>query len=269
MNRTELYLKRSVVAKRDGEEIINRIRKNVQWMEHSKVLDVGCGPGNVTHDLLLPMLPDSTEIFGIDKSFEVIQYANERYGKKSKMTFRQMDIALDTSALAEYNEYFDYIFSFYCFHFILDARSALKNIYKLLKPGGEFLFTFIVSGNYQELHDRISNTQRWGTYISKYNETFLFLPENQRKDFEDVIGNVGFEVIDIYVEPKEYSFPLAVVPEFAFSHFPYQIPENLKDEFALSIMDTIKEMEFHCIEEGKEYFCCKYEMLFAHIKKPM
>lgn len=85
------------------------------------VLDVGCGEGRNTADILLPKLPPTvSKVIGCDVSEKMIQFAKERYAS-TKVDFCQLDIG-DPSACQRLSSKFDRIFSFYCFHWLPDQR---------------------------------------------------------------------------------------------------------------------------------------------------
>jgi juvenile hormone acid methyltransferase len=90
------------------------------------VLDLGCGPGDVTAEVLMPRLPaDFSVLVGADLSAEMVQYASETY-THPKLRFTQFDLAKDlgiTSQLLPSD--FDKIFSFFCLQWIPDQRYCL------------------------------------------------------------------------------------------------------------------------------------------------
>ncbi|KAF0770692.1 juvenile hormone acid O-methyltransferase-like, partial [Aphis craccivora] len=46
----------------------------------NNVLDIGCGPGDVTSDILYPLLKNKiNQLVGVDKSIEMIEYAKKTY----------------------------------------------------------------------------------------------------------------------------------------------------------------------------------------------
>jgi juvenile hormone acid methyltransferase len=95
----------------------------MSWKTGDRVLDLGCGPGSVTTQVLMPRLPDDFGLLvGADISPNMIQYANETY-THSKLKFIQFDLAKDIGITTELRPSdFDKIFSFFCLHWISDHR---------------------------------------------------------------------------------------------------------------------------------------------------
>jgi juvenile hormone acid methyltransferase len=95
------------------------------------VLDVGCGPGGVTTQVLMPRLPaDFGLLVGADLSADMIQYASNTY-THPKLKFTQFDLAKDIENTSQLQPSgFDKIFSFFCLNWIPDQR-----YYLAIKPG--------------------------------------------------------------------------------------------------------------------------------------
>jgi juvenile hormone acid methyltransferase len=112
----------------------------MSWKPGDQVLDLGCGPGSVTTEVLMPRLPaDFSLLVGADLSAEMVQYASKTY-THSKLRFTQFDLAKDleiTSQLLPSG--FDKIFSFYCLHWIPEQR-----YYLAIKPIFHYSNIFIV-----------------------------------------------------------------------------------------------------------------------------
>ncbi|KAG5321873.1 JHAMT methyltransferase, partial [Pseudoatta argentina] len=76
-----------------------------------KCMDIGCGPGDITKNFLLPSLDSNAQIIGTDISENMIKYANKTFGDKKRLQFKILDI--ETKNLPkEYISEFDHIFSF-------------------------------------------------------------------------------------------------------------------------------------------------------------
>lgn len=98
-----------------------------------KILDLGCGTGNITSKLITKWR--ATSVKGIDLSQSMIDYCCKNYDVAG-LTFERGDI----SNFSYDNEY-DIITSFFCIHWLSnqDKCKVFENVYKSLRPGGYFL----------------------------------------------------------------------------------------------------------------------------------
>jgi juvenile hormone acid methyltransferase len=98
----------------------------MSWKTGERVLDVGCGPGTITTQVLMPCLSaDFGLLVGADLSADVIHYASSNY-THSKLKFTQFDLVKDIENTSELQtSSFDKIFSFFCLHWISDHRYYL------------------------------------------------------------------------------------------------------------------------------------------------
>jgi SAM-dependent methyltransferase len=116
--------------------VLSQYINSMSWKPGERVLDMGCGPGIVTTEALLPRLPeDFSVLVGADLSADMVQYASENY-THPKLRFTQFDLLKDlgfTSQLLPSD--FDKIFSFFCLHWVPDHRYylAIKTKISFLK----------------------------------------------------------------------------------------------------------------------------------------
>ncbi|CAN7996017.1 unnamed protein product, partial [Ixodes pacificus] len=99
-------------------------------------LDVGCGPGDFTRDCLLPRCPPCRRIMAVDASEDMVQNAQEHFAHP-KICYDVLDIgSKDVFDFVERHGEFDRVYSFFCLHWMTDQETVLKNVAKLMKPGG-------------------------------------------------------------------------------------------------------------------------------------
>lgn len=128
MNNAKLYQKTNTLQRRDAKEILEEFSTLFDRDENGKLLDVGCGSGDVLVDILLPHLENNfDQVVGSDISQEMVKHAREKYRNKSKyLKFQRMDIESDFLSSKSHDEWkvetFDFITSFYCLHWIQDQR---------------------------------------------------------------------------------------------------------------------------------------------------
>ena len=104
-------------------EIVSRVME----LQGRKILDLGCGNGNV-----IRMLQENreAEYSGVDISEAMILEAQKRVGKGVELK------AADAAALPYNNDIFDIIICNASFHHYTDPDAALEEIKRVLKPGG-------------------------------------------------------------------------------------------------------------------------------------
>jgi juvenile hormone acid methyltransferase len=131
MNNVKLYSSCHGPQARDATKVLSEYINRMSWKTGDRVLDVGCGPGGVTTQVLMPRLPaDFGLLIGADISADMIQYASNTY-KHSKLKFIQFDLVKDIENTSQLQPSgFDKIFSFFCLHWIPDQR-----YYLAIKPG--------------------------------------------------------------------------------------------------------------------------------------
>lgn len=129
----------------------------------SRCLDVGCGPGRLTVEYLLPTLPTWCEkLVAVDNSEPMLRFAQERY-PHPKVQYKRLDIAVDedVARFRKAEGCFEMIYSFGALHWIRDQNQALRNIGKLMAPGGECFVTFSASMLLFDIITAAMERQRW------------------------------------------------------------------------------------------------------------
>jgi ubiquinone/menaquinone biosynthesis C-methylase UbiE len=113
--------------------IINELKR---YNPQDILADIGCGPGYLIATMAksLPHL----SIIGVDISQEMVQKAAlnlSSLGLAKKVSFRQGDIQklpFETNSL-------DFVVSTFSLHHWSEPKQAVHEIYRVLKPGGQFL----------------------------------------------------------------------------------------------------------------------------------
>ena len=105
----------------------------------SKILDLGCGAGRTTINLFKN---GYTNIIGLDIADKLIEFAKE-YSKKNSL---DIDFVVGDATKLNYedNTFDVVIFSFngmQCIPGLENRRNVLKEVYRVLKPGGYYIFT--------------------------------------------------------------------------------------------------------------------------------
>ncbi|XP_044254552.1 juvenile hormone acid O-methyltransferase-like isoform X2 [Tribolium madens] len=206
----QLYSRVGQLQKLGIIETFEKYIKLIKFKNNIKVLDVGCGDGGLTSEILVPKLPqDFQEIIGVDISEKMVTYAKEKFQANPKFDFFQFDITSETIP-EKFYEYFDNVFSFYCFNWIPESKhpQALQNVHKMLKPGGYIFIVIISNSQVFDVYENMSHTEKWSPYVKNVRNTaslyhFIDNPQMKLKNF---LKSAGFDCHLCTLEEKCYTF---------------------------------------------------------------
>ncbi|MCG8398127.1 class I SAM-dependent methyltransferase [Bacillus atrophaeus] len=119
-------------------EHIARYQFSLPYARTGKVLDMACGSGFGTHFLAKKAKHLVDQVVGIDVDPKAIQYAKGIY-YHPKAVYQQQDAA--DPLLPQILGQFDLILSFETIEHIENEQQFMKNIYDMLKPGGQLILS--------------------------------------------------------------------------------------------------------------------------------
>lgn len=122
---SELYLKFEYERNQPCIDLLSRLNGDFE-----KILDLGCGPGNSTKNLLKEY--NHSKIIGFDSDDNMLQKARKEC---PGIEFIKGFAPLDFDKLSGG---FDLIFSNACIHWIDNQNKLINEIYKILNPRGVF-----------------------------------------------------------------------------------------------------------------------------------
>lgn len=150
-------------------------------MNGGKALEIGCGPGFGVKIILDSFGADEVDAFDLDPDMVAMAGRRlKRHGRKAN--FRTGDAAnIDAG-----DNTYDAVFDFFVIHHVPNWRDAVKEVYRVLKPGGRFyageilerLITNPIAKRLLEhpQHDRFSHSQ----FIDTLTETGFTVKANKR-----------------------------------------------------------------------------------------
>lgn len=171
------YLKFGSERTQPAIDLVNRIH----FERPKKIADIGCGPGN-SSEVLAQRYKDA-DILGIDNSPAMIEAARAQH---PNIRFMQCDASKDLNSLGKD---FDIVFSNACIQWLPDHNTLLKNMMRLLKPGG--VIAIQTPMNYQEpIHQiikQISTSQKWS---SEFENPRIFYNLTQ-SEYYDLLSDIA------------------------------------------------------------------------------
>lgn len=278
MELPEIYVANSSMQRRDTIELIVEFSNDLSNMKKGKCIDIGCGPGQVTRDILLTFLPEETETVGADISEEMINYGRKNYADK-RLSYIVLDIESDHLPSDQIGKY-KHVFSFYCLHWCKDMRRAFKNIYKLLRPEGKGLIMFLSYHVGFEAYLRLKEDPRFQPYLEDVDNYISYFQRNRYKDIkasaQEMFEDIGFKILHCSNRKKSFRYSKENLTNSACAVNPFVkrfSDENLKKEF---LEQLVKEIAFlnenvpfkKDVGDEEEYISLPYYLLVAYLQKP-
>ncbi|XP_018350519.1 PREDICTED: juvenile hormone acid O-methyltransferase-like isoform X2 [Trachymyrmex septentrionalis] len=194
------------IQKRGVSIVIKEFTKDLKSISGT-CMDVGCGPGDITNNMLLPSLNSNAVMIGTDINVTMIKYATETYYHDARLKFEVLDI--QTKNLPEkFISKFNHIFSFHTLQWCNDIRRVFENMYRMLQSGGTILVLFPASHDtIYEVLKNIAQDSRFAPYLenpNKYISPFynLVLPT---EDLKDLLESVGFNILHCSLREIDFS----------------------------------------------------------------
>ncbi|MBP7479332.1 MAG: class I SAM-dependent methyltransferase [Spirochaetaceae bacterium] len=161
-----------------------------------KILDLGCGPGNVSN-FLLHSNP-SLKITGIDLSEKMIELA--------KQNVHKADFIIDDirNIQNRFTKKFDHIIASFCLPFLYDdeTRKFISGCSALLKEGGYMYLSTMMGKGYQyEIPSFSKGDEMFFNYYSKefledcFNKNSLSIVQYSVQDYHNKDGSVLKDMI--------------------------------------------------------------------------
>ena len=166
---------------------------NIQ--KNETIVDVGSGTGDLIN--LILKLKKNNIIYAVDLNSEMLKYSEKRHRNKN-ITF----LKANAEKLPFNNSSIDkYIISF-CLRNVTDIDNALKESYRILKPGGIFYcleFSSPESSLIKQLYNKYKkNIIPWiGSNVAKNKEAYRYLEESidqfpNQKKLISILNKIGF-----------------------------------------------------------------------------
>ena len=163
---------RAELMEKEHGKNVSKFLDKISFDKPFTFLDVGCGNGWVVRKIASN--PNCKKAVGIDKSKKMIQQS-----KKNKKNSNEEFLHINIESL-KYKGKFDYIFSMESLYYADSIEVALKKIYSLLKPGGEFFCG-------TDFYTDNKATAKWAEMMK------LRMHLHSKKEWSELFKNAGFE----------------------------------------------------------------------------
>jgi trans-aconitate 2-methyltransferase len=214
-----------------AEEVLALLELN----GNERVLDVGCGNGNVTKHIA-ERVPQGS-VVGVDASADMIAFASERFcATQPNLRFEVAD-----ARHLPFQEEFDVVTSFNALHWIPQQQQPLRSICAAMKPSGVAQLRLVPAGKRKSLENVIEETRRssrWIRYFREFHDPYLHLtPE----EYATLAEQNGLHARRIHTADKAWDFKSrAAFQAFGavtFVEWTQHIPEAEKGAFVSDVLE--------------------------------
>ena len=205
------------------------------------VLDLGCGTGRVTEQLLQRLGPGG-RVIGIDGSAAMVAEADRRLGGDPRATFERQDLlALAVAPPA------DAAVSSATFHWIKDHDTLFARVRGALRPGAPFVAQCGGRGNIATVVaavDQVSTRAPFAAHLAGWDGPWNYAgPE----ETTDRLRRAGFTVERCWLEPSpQYPRPLRdFLRTVSLGPHLEQLPAELHDPFIDAVAEAMEPDPVH------------------------
>ena len=170
------------------------------------LIDIGSGCGHVLVNIIMKESQlNFSQVVGIDKNTDMIDFANERYGN-DEIKFQLMDIQGSIPKALQSTQ-FDLVTSFYCLHWVRDFKKAFNTIHDFLKPDGLFLCVFAQTHIMPQICDKI--IEKYSSYLGNYRNNLNDICFIDKSDeiIKQILNECGIQIVEFIDEKNDmYDF---------------------------------------------------------------
>lgn len=156
----------------------------------ASVLDIGCGDGVMISDLKAKNhLTSSMKVYAIDIKKENIEVV-----KKRKLAYKSY--VADATHLPFGNSFFDFVYSWMVIEHVDDRNSMVREMYRVLKPGGKCYVSSVLK-------------RKYAVYFYRNRGKFVIDPTHVHEyksdsEYKKQFSSNGFSVVDYRKVKAQY-----------------------------------------------------------------
>ncbi|XP_055945557.1 juvenile hormone acid O-methyltransferase-like [Argiope bruennichi] len=157
------------------------------------IMDVGCGEEGLCGKSMLEKFPDVSAIIGIDFDPKVVRNFKLKTTPKFQCVLADIE---KRETLRNYKGKINKIISIRTFHQLINKEEAFRNVYHLLKPGGEAAILFVIKSLIYEWLTEMLRIPKWKeVYQGSYTVDMYKSGENKDR-FKEMVEKIGFRVLE-------------------------------------------------------------------------
>ncbi|KAL1433941.1 hypothetical protein MTO96_012080 [Rhipicephalus appendiculatus] len=237
--------------------------------------DLGCGPGNFLKEVLLPRLRPCKCVVAVDSSPQMLSYARQHH-HAPEVSFEILDIENGNpeEIVAKYGQ-FDRVYAFLVFHFVKDLNKAYRNVYQLLRQGGECLAVNFMRTGISDVWHQIYEKEEWKKYVPNpvevLSKRFCFnqevLHEKLVTEEKNAVTAAGLDIVDCHTYASQWTFP---TPDTWLENYVgfFKLDERVPKERLQELWDALTVALLEEMKKSRDGVSLKYDIMVTHMQKP-
>ncbi|MGH9310772.1 MAG: class I SAM-dependent methyltransferase [Vicinamibacterales bacterium] len=209
-----------------------RVLARLQPAEGERILDLGCGTGRITQEILAAV--DGGSVTGVDLSGAMLAVARaSRAGPSS----RHLRYVQASGVALPFSGAFDAVFSAATLHWIRNHEAVFGSVHAALKPGGRFVAQCGGAGNLRRLLEHaapLMQAPAYRRYFDDWRDPWHFADPETTAARQRAAGFTGVEAwleeapVDLATADAYNEFVSCV----CIRHHLERLPLNLREPFA-------------------------------------
>nr|UHU71025.1 juvenile hormone acid O-methyltransferase-like protein [Pyrrhocoris apterus] len=271
MDSPKIFRQWNLKTYKDMFDFFDGQRSRLKCGKNEIVLDIGCGPGDLTSKLVPSYFPPGTRLIGSDISQEMVTYAQVNYSNEM-ITFKQLDIGSDNIWNRWEKESVNKIISIYVLHWVPNLRQAMVNMYSLLKENGAMFLLLPSQIPFMTILGKIGENEEFMQYTkgAKYFHIHSTDYKVLIEDYTKMLKDIGFREVDVINKEKCFHYSCyEALYDAVRSLDPYlkDIPENLRERYSEVIQNIAYNDKGVTLEPESGFVRIDYRLTYIYARK--